>query len=50
MGYATVLYADAVIALLVMGVIPFLRPREAPPVGGMVAVKPAVVAPAAGDA
>jgi PAT family beta-lactamase induction signal transducer AmpG len=28
MGYATVLYADAAIALLVICVIPFLRSRE----------------------
>ena len=28
MGYATVLYADAAIALLVIGVVPFLRSRE----------------------
>jgi MFS family permease len=47
MGYATVLYADAFIALLVIGVIPFLRPREAPPEGETFLVKPAVVAPAA---
>ena len=47
MGYATVLYADAFIALLVIGVIPFLRPREAPPVVEMPVVRPVVVAPAA---
>lgn len=31
MGYATALYLDAAIALLVIGLIPFLRPRENPP-------------------
>jgi MFS family permease len=51
MGYATVLYADALVGLLVIAVIPFLRPREAPPLVVTLAVKPAVVAPAAaGDA
>jgi predicted MFS family arabinose efflux permease len=30
MGYAQVLYLDALIALLVIGLIPFLRGREEP--------------------
>jgi PAT family beta-lactamase induction signal transducer AmpG len=48
MGYAAVLYADAVIALLVIGVIPFLRPREQPLVDDdAAAVGPAVRAGAA---
>jgi len=47
MGYATVLYADALIGLLVIAIIPFLRPREAPVVVVPPVGKPAVVAAAA---
>lgn len=42
LGYATVLYFDAAIALLVISIIPFLRPREAP----VVRVAPVAVAAA----
>ncbi len=42
MGYATVLYADAAIALLVICLIPFLRPREEP-LGGDLPVAPQAV-------
>ncbi len=47
MGYATVLYADALIGLLVIAIIPFLRPREEPLVDAIPVGKPAVVTPAA---
>ena len=40
MGYATVLYLDAAIVLLVIGIIPFLREREATPVVAMPAAAP----------
>jgi len=45
MGYATVLYADALIGLLVIAIVPFLRPREEPLAAA--ALAPAAVTPAA---
>lgn len=35
LGYSTALYLDAAIALLVIGLIPFLRPRQEAPAGGL---------------
>jgi PAT family beta-lactamase induction signal transducer AmpG len=49
MGYATVLYADAAFALLVICVIPFLRSREDPLDAAAIAVRPPIPAPAAAD-
>ena len=49
MGYAAVLYADAAFALLVIGVIPFLRPREDPLDAAATALRQLVPAPAAAD-
>ena len=49
MGYATVLYADAAFALLVIGVIPFLRPREDPLDAAAKALRQPMPAPAAAD-
>lgn len=49
MGYATVLYIDAAVALLVIGLIPFLREREIQPPDDLVTVGPAVRASAAAD-
>jgi PAT family beta-lactamase induction signal transducer AmpG len=50
MGYATVLYIDAAIALLVIGIIPFLRGRDEAPESKVAATVPAVAAPVpAGD-
>ena len=47
MGYATALYLDAAIALLVIGLIPFLRGRDEAPAGGLQPAGPAVPVPAA---
>ncbi|MEJ2516332.1 MAG: MFS transporter [Gammaproteobacteria bacterium] len=47
MGYAAVLYADAAIAVLVIGLIPFLRPREDPRDRQAAVGEPAIAAPAA---
>jgi PAT family beta-lactamase induction signal transducer AmpG len=47
MGYATVLYIDAAIVLLVLALIPFLREREIKPPDDLVTVGPAVRASAA---
>jgi PAT family beta-lactamase induction signal transducer AmpG len=47
MGYATALYLDAAIALLVIGLIPFLRGRDEAPVGELQLAGPAVPLPAA---
>jgi PAT family beta-lactamase induction signal transducer AmpG len=47
MGYATVLYLDAAIALLVIGLIPFLRGRDEAPAGEQQPAGPAVPVPAA---
>jgi PAT family beta-lactamase induction signal transducer AmpG len=50
MGYATVLYIDAAIALLVIGIIPFLHARDEVPESKAAATVPAEAAPAlAGD-
>jgi hypothetical protein len=50
MGYAQVLYLDALIALLVIGLIPFLRGREEPAEQAAPVPANAVLAPAAGAA
>jgi hypothetical protein len=47
MGYATALYIDAAVALLVIALIPFLREREINPPDDLVTVGPAVRASAA---
>lgn len=47
MGYATALYIDAAVALLVIALIPFLREREISPPDDLVTVGPAVRASAA---
>lgn len=47
MGYATALYLDAAIALVVIGLIPFLRERDETPAGERLAVEPAALLPAA---
>jgi PAT family beta-lactamase induction signal transducer AmpG len=47
MGYAQALYLDAAIALLVIGLIPFLRAREEAPDGAASVASPPVPAPAA---
>jgi PAT family beta-lactamase induction signal transducer AmpG len=47
MGYATALYLDAAIALLVIGLIPFLRGRDEAPAGEQQPAGPAVPVPAA---
>lgn len=47
MGYATALYLDAAIALLVIGLVPFLRGREDSPADDRQPAGPAVPLPAA---